>query len=124
MALNTEKIEEWGGMLLRAGIIVIGIMLMAAGAAVHCYSEDSSEANMAITMQGNVTAIDWVGSVLEVNDIEFSVPSNVKVKKGIGTIGFPDINVGDSVTVTYSKEKDGTLKASRVIVAYSGDVPT
>jgi hypothetical protein len=98
-------------------------MLMAAGAPAHCYSGDSSETSGTRTMQGNVTAIDWVGSVLNVNDTEFSIPSNVKVKKGIMNAGFSDINVGDSVKVTYSKEKDGTLKASGIIIDYSGDFP-
>lgn len=110
-------------MALRASIVVVGIMLIIAGAAIHCYSEDSSEENRTITMQGNVTVIDWVGSVLTVNDTEFSIPSNAEVKKGIDKIDFSDINVGDSVRVTYSKEKDGTLKVSRVVVAYSGDLP-
>ena len=110
-------------MLLRAGIVVIGIMFMMAGSAIHCYSEDSSEVNGTITVQGNVTAIDWVGSVLTVNDIIFSIPSNVKVVKGTENIGFPDIDVGDSVAVTYSKEKDGSLKAVRIVVTYSGELP-
>jgi hypothetical protein len=110
-------------MLIRAGIIVIGIILIMAGAAAHCYSEDSSEANETMAMQGNVTAIDWVGSVLTISDTEFSVPSNVKVIKGTEKIGFSDINVGDSVTVTYSRGKDGSLKAIRIVVAYSGEFP-
>lgn len=111
-------------MLLRASVVVIGVMLMMAGVAMHCYSEDSPEASVTMTVQGSVTAMDWVGSVLAVNDIEFSVPSDVKVVKGSDKIGFSDINVGDSVAVTYSKEKDGSLKAVRIVVAYSGDLPT
>lgn len=110
-------------MLLRAGIIGIGIMFMTAGAAIYCYSEDSPETNITLTMQGKVTSIDWVGSLLVVDDIEFSIPANAEVRKGTDVIGFPDINVGDNVTVTYSNEKDGTLKASRIVVAYSGEFP-
>jgi len=88
-----------------------------SGAATHCYSENNFKA------QGNVTAIDWVGSVVTVEDTEFFIPSNVEVIKGSDKVGFSDIDVGDSVTVTYSKEKDGLLKAIRIVIAYSGDFP-
>ena len=109
---------------MRAGIIIIGIMLMIAGAAINCYSEDSSEVNETLTVQGNVTAIDWVGSVLTVNDMVFSIPSNMEIVKGADTISFSDVNVGDSVTIAYVKEKDGSLKAARIVVAYSGELST
>jgi hypothetical protein len=108
----------------RACIIIIGVMLISAGTVSRCYSQDGAEENAAMAMQGNVTAIDWVGSVITINDIEFFVPSDVVVRKGTDPAGFSDINVGDSATVTYSKEKDGSLKAVRVVVAYSGEMPT
>ena len=111
-------------MLIRAGMIVIGLMLITAGTAAHCYPEDGSEENRVTAVQGNVTAINWVGSVITINDIELSVPSNVEVRKGTEKTGFSDINVGDSATAVYSKEKDGSLKAIRIVVAYSGEFPT
>jgi hypothetical protein len=98
-------------------------MLMIAGTNIYCYSEDSSDVSPAMTVQGNVSAIDWVGSVFTVNDMEFSVPSNVEVRKGTDKISFSGINVNDSVTVIYSKDKDGSLKASKIVIAYSGDLP-
>ncbi|MDD5173295.1 MAG: hypothetical protein PHV48_00490 [Candidatus Omnitrophica bacterium] len=110
-------------MPLRTGIVIIAVMLMMAGTAMHSYSEDSSGENRTMTMQGNVTAIDWVGSVLTVNDMVFFVPSNVKVVKGTDRINFSAINTGDSVKVTYSREKDGSLRVSDIIVAYSGSFP-
>jgi len=110
-------------MSIRAVIIVTGIMFMMAGVTNHCYSEDSSEINETVTAGGTVTSVDWVGSVLAVNDVEFSVPSNVEVRKGNDKTGFADINVGDDVTVTYTKERDGSLKAVRIVVAYSGEIP-
>lgn len=110
-------------MLLRAGVVVIGLMVMMTGADIDCYSEDGSEVIGPMTMQGNVTAIDWVGSVLTVNDTEFSVPSNMEVRKGAEKTTFSDIDIGDSVTVTYIKDKDGSLKATKVVIAYSGEMP-
>ena len=110
-------------MLSRASIIVIGIMLMITGTAMHCYSEDSSEANRTKTAQGDVTDIDWVGSILTVDDTAFSVASDAKVIKGSDEISFSEINVGDRVKVAYIREKDGSLKAVRIVVVYSGDFP-
>lgn len=108
-------------MLLRGSIIVVGIMLMMAVATTHCYSGDGSETNGTITIQGNVAAIDWIGSVLAINDAEFFIPPSVEIRKGTERVAFSDINVGDSVVITYSKEKDGSLKAIRKIISYSGE---
>lgn len=96
---------------------------MIAGTAVQSYSEDSLEAGRAMIMQGEVTAMDWVGSVLMVDEIEFSIPSDVKVVKGTDEVSFSDVELGDNVTVTYVREKDGSLRAVRIAVIYTGDFP-
>jgi len=110
-------------MSLRICTIVIAMVMIIAGLGVNCYSEDVSNVNRTMTMQGNVTAVDWVGSTIVVNDMEFTVPSNVDVRKGIDKVSFQDIDVGDSVTVTYGNEEDGSFKVIRIIVAYSGELP-
>ena len=109
--------------MLRVSMIAIGIMLMMAGMAIRCYSEDSSEINRTVTIQGAVIAIDWVGAVFTVNDVVFSIPSSAEVVKGTERVSFSDIDVGDNVTVTYNKENDGSLRVSRVAIAYSGEFP-
>ena len=103
--------------MLKISVIVICIMLMLTGAAVNCYSQGTG------TIQGNVTAMDWVGSVLTVDETVFFVASNVEVIKGSDNISFSDVDIGDSVVVTYSQERDGSLKAVRIVVVYSGDFP-
>ena len=108
------------GKLLRVGIIVFSIVLVIASMTILCYSEDNTGA---MTMQGKVTSMDWVGSVLVVSNTTFYVPSNVEVVKGSSKISFSEVNVADNVTVTYRKSKNGSLKVIKIVVAYSGDSP-
>ena len=98
-------------------------MVMISGPAVYCHADDGSGADPIMTMQGGVTAIDWAGAVITVNDTTFSFPSNAIVVKGTDIIKFSDIDVGDSVTVSYSRDTYGALRATMIAVGYSEELP-
>jgi hypothetical protein len=108
---------------VKIGIIIASLVIAAALAGINCRAEES-EGQGVETAQGSVTAIDWVGSVITVEDTRFQVPSGIKVYKGDDQLGFSDVNKGDQVTVMYKKESPGILKAISITVEYSGDLPT
>ena len=76
-----------------------------------------------MTMRGIVGSMDWVGSLLVVDAVQFSVTDNTQVYKGNGKIWFSEINVGDPVLIDYYKDDKGVLRAVRITVEYSGNLP-
>jgi len=111
-------------MVSRIILFAIGVAIVVTGLAGYCYSEDVEDTGKIKTAQGKVTAMDWVGSVITVEGVEFFVPSDVAVKKGLENMSFSAVNVGDNVSITYSKKQDGSLKAVKINVSYSGEMPT
>jgi len=72
-------------------------------------------------LEGTITSVDWVGSVMSVNNIRINVPSDIKIYKGNELIPLEDLKTGDSVTVTYYDDPPGVHNAASVTVQYSGD---
>ena len=83
-----------------------------------CYSQESGERK---TTEGVVSSVDWVGSVIMVNDMSISIPPGMSIRKGDDTIGLDDVNIGDPVVVTYYTDPSGTNRAENVVVQYNGD---
>ena len=73
------------------------------------------------TIQGAVTSLDWVGSLMVVNGIAFSVPTDVNIYKGNDQIDLIEINENDQVTVTYYDDPPGVHNAATIVVQYTGD---
>lgn len=73
------------------------------------------------TMQGAVTSLDWVGSLLVVDGIAFSVPTDANIYKGNDQIDLIEINENDQVTVTYYDDPPGVHNAATIIVQYTGN---
>lgn len=104
--------------------MIVAIMMLIAARTVTGYSQEESEVRDNEIFAGTVTSMDWVGSVLAVNDTAFSVSGDTKFFKGVEKIDFTDINVKDQVTVIYRKDpSSGAPQAIRVTVSYSGDFP-
>ncbi|MFA6321737.1 MAG: hypothetical protein WCY36_07790 [Candidatus Omnitrophota bacterium] len=97
-------------------ILLVLALLVLSGTL--CYSQDGGEHK---TTEGTVSSVDWVGSVIIVNDISISVPSGMSIRKGDDTIGLDDVNIGDPVVVTYYTDSSGNNRAVNVLVQYNGE---
>lgn len=67
------------------------------------------------SMQGTVTEVDSVGSLLVVSDgiqqVRFSVDQAAKIQSGTEDVMLDELEISDNVTVEYYKSADGVLKA-------------
>lgn len=102
-------------------IVLFLTVLLLSGSFCRCASAD--EARQIRTIQGNVSSVDWVGSVIVINDIRLIVLPDTKIYKGNITIPFSDIRVNDAITVTYYRDSSGTFRAISIAVYYGGDFP-
>jgi hypothetical protein len=100
----------------RLSIFVILIILSVA-----CYAKDGPGNYKTQVMDGNISSIDWVGSVIAVNNMMIFVPPGARIYKGSDSIGLSAINMGDPVTVTYYNDPAGVHTAVNIVVQYSGD---
>jgi len=102
-------------MLRRATIIfVIAGMIMLIAATSCC------EDRQIKTLRGEVSSVDWVGGILVVKWLEeefdayqettFMVPDNFKITQRTETIGLADLEIGDSLIVTYYESADGSTE--------------
>lgn len=103
--------------------IIILFLAISLSAGNICYGEYAGEGMQTITISGTVDSIDWVGSVMMVNSMRFIVMPDTKIYKGSITIQFSDIEINDAVDVTYYRDSSGALRATSIIVHYSGDFP-
>lgn len=106
------------------GITTLSVVIMFVALAV-CFSlaEETVAPKDTMTMRGIVGSVDWVGSLLVVDAVQFSVTDKTQAYKGNSKIWVSEINVGDPVVVNYYKDDNGTLKAVRITVEYSGNLP-
>jgi len=104
---------------MRISAIVAVMMVLAAQA---CF-QDGPKVYAAESAEGTVSSVDWVGSVIVVDDVRYAVPQDAAIYKGEDAIGLSDINVGDRVTVSYYDDPAGVRKAALITVEYSGDFP-
>ena len=91
---------------------------------VPSFAQDSSEGNAMKVIDGTITSVDWVGSVMVVNGIRMTVSSDVKIYKGSDLIALEDLKPGDGIAVTYYDDPPGTHNAVSITVQYSGDWAT
>lgn len=83
--------------------------------------QDSEGAGVIKVIEGTIVSIDWVGSVIVINDVRISVTSDTKIYKGEDAVSFSEIHDGDSARVRYYTDASGNLKAEIINVEYSGD---
>jgi hypothetical protein len=95
------------------------ILLVAASFA--CYAQDNSEPSELNSVEGQITSVDWVGSVISVNGITISVPATATIYKGEDVIGLDEVNAADPAVVTYYDDPPGQHKAVNITIQYSGD---
>ena len=85
------------------------------------YCQNNPENHSMQTMQGTVTSLDWVGSMMVVGGTAFSVPTDVNIYKGNEQIDLIEINENEQVTVTYYDDPPGVHNAATIVVQYTGD---
>ncbi|MFA6609661.1 MAG: hypothetical protein WCT15_02300, partial [Candidatus Omnitrophota bacterium] len=73
-------------------------------------------------IDGSVTSVDWVGSILVVNDVRLSVPDGAKFYKSNDTIELSDLGIGDQVVVRYIDKPSGDDTVVSCTVQYNGDL--
>ncbi len=86
-------------------------VLLVIGLLVPGYSQDGTSQMKEI--QGTIAGLDWAGSKLVLrtliednfDEVEFTVPDDVKVYKGTGDWSFSELNVGDRIVVEYLPQK-------------------
>ena len=108
---------------IRRAIALSGIIMFAVFGAYFGLAEEAIAPEDTMTMRGIVGSVDCVGSLLVVDAVQFLVTDKTKAYKGNSKIWFSEINVGDPVVVDYYKDDKGVLKAVRITVEYSGNLP-
>ncbi len=90
-------------------LCVVVTFLMVAGMS---FSQQEPETQ---SMQGTITEVDSVGSLLVVFDgsqqVRFGVDQATKIQSGIENIMLDELEINDNVTVEYYKSADGVFKA-------------
>lgn len=99
-------------------ILFFSILLLVS---IFCNCGYADENRQTIT--GTVDSIDWVGSVISVSGMRFIIMPDTRIYKGDTAIPFSEINTNDSVDVTYYRDSSGALRATSIMVHYSGDFP-
>ena len=101
--------------------VVLAALLAIAGAA-PCYCQNVEEMGRMEEIDGTVTSVDWVGSILVVNDVRLSVPDEAHLYKSNDTITLSDIEIGDQVVVKYIDKPTGDDLVISATVQYNGDL--
>lgn len=104
------------------GKILIIFMILLTCLTIPVYCQDNSGNDTTHTIDGTVTSLDWVGSMIAVNGMTLST-SNAKIHKGGNQIGLNAIHVGDGAMVTYYDEPSGIHRAVTIAVQCNGDCP-
>ena len=107
-------------------ILFIGLIgLISVGLCVTAFSQVNSGKHVMKSIEGEVVAIDWVGSTLTVrwmqsdtsfDETTFFVPDSAKITKGAETISFADIEQSDKVVIEYYDASPGPLTVVSLIV--------
>lgn len=96
---------------------------------------DTDEGRNTVTIEGQISSIDWVGGVITVrwlqydpyikyDEITLSVPQDIKIMIAGQQAGFNELNQFDHVTATYSKDKyKGLPRAISITVTNAIDIP-
>ncbi len=100
--------------------LFFALVLLTISCVSVCAQEDADVRQMH-TIEGNISSVDWVGSVISVNNIVMSVSPDIQIRKGSDTIGLDDVNMGDPVVVTYYIDSSGANRVVNMSVQYSGD---
>ncbi|MDD5427993.1 MAG: hypothetical protein PHI58_02020 [Candidatus Omnitrophica bacterium] len=98
------------------------LFLALAVLTLSCAPSYAQEGEERKVTEGNISYIDWVGSVIEVNNMTISVPPGMSIRKGnSGVIGLAELNMGDPVVITYYTSSSGENVATNITVQYYGD---
>ena len=106
---------------LAVGKILFVLIILLTCLTLPIYCQNNSGNHTMQTIQGAVTSLDWVGSLMVVSGIAFSVPTDVNIYKGNDQIDLIEINENDQVTVTYYDDPPGVHNAATIVVQYTGD---
>lgn len=93
--------------------IYLTVIFLIAPAVSFCQQDQDNLLTQSI--QGFVTQVDSVGSLLVISDgsqeLRFNVDRATKIQRGIEDIMLDEIESNDPVVVEYYKSADGNLKA-------------
>lgn len=114
--------------MIRAGIITIFLVLGMLGIS-PSYCDDQIDEDRIKTVNGTISAVNWVNSTISVRWLEHSrtmtydeisifVPKKVKISKGTDTIMLSTLNIFDRVIIKYYDDPNdmGALTALSIRV--------
>jgi len=101
--------------------LVVATIIVSVSASL---AEDDSAQRNVRRIEGMVTSVDWLASILVVDGRRFSVPQGTEIYKGNSAAYLSDIYVGDTVKIVYDNS-DPSLpaRAITITIAYAGDFP-
>ena len=100
-------------------LLVLLTLLMCLVIPVYCQNNPGNYSMQ--TMQGAVTSLDWVGSMIVIGGTAFNVPIDADIYKGNDKIDLIEINENDQITITYYDDPPGVHNAATIVVQYTGD---
>ena len=99
-------------------LLVLVILFICSTLPAYCQNNFGNRTMQ--TIQGTITSLDWVGSMIVVNGFALSVSTNANIYKGNEQIDLIEINKNDQVTVTYYDDPPGVHNATTIVVQYTG----
>lgn len=104
--------------------LILAVLVLALGCFAAPFSDLGAQDDLeTYEIQGVASEVDAVGSLLVVNAVNprghfqsmrFIVPDETKIYQGTEEVRLNDIDIGDSLTVTYYKDAEGNLKTTQI----------
>jgi len=98
--------------------VIIFVIIASFVLAFNCYAKDIPDDIPLLTAHGTVDQVGSVGGVLAIlvdgSEMVFSVPADLKIRRGVDQISLDDLDQSDGVRVEYYKTRDGQLKATSI----------
>lgn len=118
--------------MIKPGIITIFLILGMLGIS-PCYCDDQIDADRIKTVNGAISAVNWVKSTISVRWLEHSrtmtydeisifVPKKIEITKGADVVSLSTLNIFDLVSVRYYDNPNdaGALTAISIRVVKGG----
>ncbi|MFA4981483.1 MAG: hypothetical protein WC592_03330 [Candidatus Omnitrophota bacterium] len=116
--------------------LLCGLVMVPGGECQYAAAPgaDTDEDRNTVTIEGQISSIDWVGGVITVrwlqydpyikyDEITLSVPRDIKIMKASQPAGFNELSQFDHVTVKYRKDKSVSLpRAVSITVTNAIDI--
>ncbi|MDD5432379.1 MAG: hypothetical protein PHO70_05270 [Candidatus Omnitrophica bacterium] len=101
---------------LIAAVFIFNMISLDTG---FCQEKTEERERIIKTYSGQVTNVDWTGSLISVRSSDektFQVPSDVKIREQTEYISLSDIEIDDNVEISYYENSSGEAVAVSIVL--------